>query len=94
LIGPPLGPGEIGNDRVDRRQVLAAACQMCVMTIDKTKADRVVFTCPHELRQMITDYRRSRPDLPPESKAIADLIRKGLEAFGQAGKTEEKGRKP
>ena len=54
---------------------------MSAVAIDKTKADRVVFTCPHELRQAIADYRRAQPDFPSESKVIADLIRKGLEAW-------------
>jgi hypothetical protein len=52
-----------------------------VVAIDRTKSDRVVFTCPHELRQAMADYRRAQPDFPSESKVIVDLIRRGLDAW-------------
>jgi hypothetical protein len=66
---------------------------MSVVAIDRSKADRVVFTCPHELRQAITEYRRAQPDLPSESKAIADLIQQALARWREEQQAETR-RKP
>ena len=58
--------------------------------IDRTESDRVVFTCPHELRREIADYRRAQDGFPSESKVITDLIRLGLQKWREAKRKAEK----
>jgi hypothetical protein len=48
------------------------------LVIDRTKSDRVVFTCPHELRREVAAYRRVQEGFPSESKVIVDLLWQAL----------------
>jgi hypothetical protein len=49
-----------------------------VGTIERTKSDRVVFTCPQELRREVAAYRRVQEGFPSESKVIVDLLWQAL----------------
>ena len=64
-----------------------------VATIDQTKSDRVVFTCPHELRREVAAYRRVQEGFPSESKVIVDLLWQALHRWrkeqGQKAHTSE-----
>lgn len=52
---------------------------MQTVAIDPTKGQRKVITLPHDLAAEVDRYRRAQPKIPPESKALVDLIRKGVE---------------
>ena len=54
---------------------------MHTVAIDPTKGARKVFTLPHDLAEEVDRYRRAQPKIPSESKAFAELIRKGLERY-------------
>lgn len=70
---------------------------MGVSAIDRTKSDRVVFTCPHELRREVAAYRRVQEGFPSESKVIVDLLwqalRRWREDQGQEAPAPERRRR-
>jgi hypothetical protein len=63
---------------------------MSDVAIDRTKHDRVVFTCPHELRQEIAAWRSEKRPIPSESQAVAELLRQALERWREERVGERK----
>jgi hypothetical protein len=66
---------------------------MTSVAIDPTKGSRKVFTCPHELAAEINHYRRERETIPPESQAVVELIRLGLEKWKKERERKVRGRR-
>jgi hypothetical protein len=53
------------------------------MSIDKNKTASVTFYPSHELRREVDDWRRAQYPIPPESRAISELLRYALHKWRQ-----------